>query len=191
MSDMPQDEIKQKPETLMFLTFLSILFKNKKAKISDKSEKVFILNSEASNYFLCGKDENSDYFIGMQDSMIPWFSEMPWTEVALSYKKGYVYLIATEDNGNIIFAMGLKIRRKRMIAIADPISHKESDTLNFKVFKIFENNEIAISNRNLKNNIKITIINDIDDIIDREFSDDPFSFQEDGFVSDFQKVKMT
>lgn len=183
-------EEKPKTEVLMFLSFLSMLFQSKKATISSESNKVFLLNSEASNYFLCGRDENLMSFIGIEESMLPWFPEVPWTEVALSYRNGYVYLIATEDDGNIILGMGLKIRRKRMLALSDPIHNKSDNTINFKVFKIFENSEIAISNRNLKNNIKVTVINNIDDIMEREINDDPFSFEEDGFVSDFTKIKI-
>ena len=191
MLDNGQPELKQKTEVLMFLSFLNVMFQNKKAKVSEESDKVFLLNSDASNYFLCGRDEKLEPFIGVEEQFLPWFPEIPWTEVALCYRKGYAYLIATDDEGAIIIGMGLKIRRKRMLALSDPSKYKPEDTMNFKVFKIFEDNEIAISNRNLKNNLKITLINDINDIIERELNDDPFSFKDDGFVSDFTKIKMT
>jgi hypothetical protein len=190
MLDNTQQEVKQKPETLMFLSFLSVIASEKKAKISELSNKVLLMNAEISNLFICGKDEQNEPFIGIENSFIPWFSDIPWTEVAISYKRGYVYFVATEENGNIIMSIGLKIRRKRMLVLVDPTTHKKTDTMNFKVFKASDDHEILLSSKNLKNNIVINIVNDIDDIIDREFSDDPFSFEEHGFVSDFTSIKV-
>lgn len=192
MSEVSTQDIKKAPGVLMFMAFINILFQNKKATISPDSNKVFLLNSEASNYFVCGRDENLQPFIGIQEDLIPWFPEINWTEIAIHYKKGYVYLIAGDDDyGNPLFAMGLKIRRKRMIALADPKDKKENKALNFKVFKVLENREIAISNKNINSDIKITIINNINDIIEREEDQEVFSFEEDDFISDFKKLKMS
>tara|TARA_E500000081_G_C5862099_1_gene231077 strand:- start:35 stop:565 length:531 start_codon:yes stop_codon:yes gene_type:complete len=176
----------------MFMAFINILIQNRKATISKDSNKVLLLNSEASNYFVCGRDENLQPFIGIQEDFIPWFPEVNWVEIAIHYKKGYVYLIAGDDDyGNPLFAIGLKIRRKRMIALADPQDKNENKSLNFKVFKILDNRELAISSKNISSDIKITVINNINDIIEREEDEEVFSFEEDDFISDFKKLKMS
>jgi hypothetical protein len=192
MSEISHQDIKQTPGVLMFLTFLNVLFKNKKATVNKKNNKVFELNSEASNYFLCGRDETLKPFIGIQEDMLPWFPEMPWSKIALCYKKGMVYMIAEDaDTHTTLFAMGLKIRRKRMIALADPKDvDNENLNLNLKVFKVLEGREVAISHKNLKNGIEVVKVEEISDIIDKDIDESPFSFEEDGFVSDFQKLKM-
>lgn len=191
MSEVSTHDIKKAPGILMFMAFINILFKEKKAKISEESNKVFLLNSESSNFFLCGRDENGKPFIGIQEDMIPWFPEINWCEIALNYKKGLVYLVAGDDDyGNPLFAMGLKIRRKRMIALSDPKDKEENKSLNFKVFKVMEDREVAISHKNIKSDIKVSIIKHINDIIEREEEEEVFSFEEDDFISDFKKLKM-
>ena len=192
MSEVSTQDIKKAPGTLMFMAFINILIQNRKATISKDSNKVLLLNSEASNYFVCGRDENLQPFIGIQEDFIPWFPEVNWVEVAIHYKKGYVYLVAGDDDyGNPLFAIGLKIRRKRMIALADPQDKNENKSLNFKVFKILDNRELAISSKNISSDIKITVINNINDIIEREEDEEVFSFEEDDFISDFKKLKMS
>jgi len=185
-----QQEAKPSPEALLFFTFINIITTEGKAEIHDKSDKVLLMGTDLSNLFICGKDETSTPFIGIENSFIPWFTHLPWTEVAISFKKGYIYLISTEDNGNIIISIGFKIRRKRMLVLCDPTKHNKTDTLNLKVFKYLDNKNMSLSSKNIQNNITITIVDDITEIIDREFSDDPFSFEDQGFVSDFTNIKI-
>ena len=78
-----------------------------------------------------------------------------------------------------------------MIALADPQDKNENKSLNFKVFKILDNRELAISSKNISSDIKITVINNINDIIEREEDEEVFSFEEDDFISDFKKLKMS
>ena len=58
-------------------------------------------------------------------------------------------------------------------------------------FKILDNRELAISSKNISSDIKITVINNINDIIEREEDEEVFSFEEDDFISDFKKLKMS
>ena len=170
MSEVTHQDIKNTPGQLIFLSFINILLRDQRATVSKYSNKVFLLNSEASNYFITGRDQKLKPFIGIQENMLPWFPEMPWAEIAISYKKGFAYLISKEEDGSVMFVLGLKIRRKRMISIIDPKNKKMSDSLNIKVFKILEDKEVAISHKNIKNNINISIINDIEDILEKDFN---------------------
>jgi hypothetical protein len=168
MSEVTHQDIKNTPGQLMFTTFINILLREQKATEIENKKNMYVLNSDSSNSFITGRDQSLNPFIGIQEDMLPWFPEMSWTEIAVSYKKGYAYLISREEEGEVKVVLGLKIRRKRLIAIIDPKNRDVGKSLNIKIFKILEDKEVAISHKNLKNNIKISIINDVEDILTRD-----------------------
>lgn len=190
MREIQIEEIKRSSGVIMFMTFLGLLLKDSKAKVSSDSNKVILLNAETSNLFVCGRDENKKPYIGIQEGMIPWFLDMPWNEVAVCFEDGYFYLIATDDENNLpIFALGLKMRRKRMIALANPKEKKQAN-INFKVYRIENTGELSLSYKNIKSDLNVVVVKSINDIIEREEEDTDISFEENSFVSDFKKVKM-
>lgn len=140
-----QDEILSAPGITKFMTFLVALIADGKATYSDKSNKVVLLNSDASNYFTLGRDNKNKPYIGLQEDMVPWFLDIPWDIVVLSLKEKYLYLVAKNEDGEPIFCLGIKPRRKRLLAINVPEYENVEDTkVSFKLFKII-NREIAIS----------------------------------------------
>lgn len=157
-------DLKKAPSSIVFFTFMNVLLKNGRASISKKSKNTYLLNSKVSNYFLVGRDELLNPFIGIQESMLPWFPEMSWTEVAVSFQKGYAYLVSRDELGNILFKLGLKIRRKRLISLIDEKNKDEYKYLNIKVFKNLLDGEVAISHKNIKKDLKVYVIKDIEDI---------------------------
>ncbi len=190
MREIQIEEIKRSSGVIMFMTFLGLLLKDSKAKVSSDSNKVILLNAETSNLFVCGRDESKKPYIGIQEGMIPWFLDMPWNEVAVCFEDGYFYLIATDDENNLpIFALGLKMRRKRMIALANPKEKKQAN-INFKVYRIENTGELSLSYKNIKSDLNVVVVKSINDIIEREEEDTDISFEENSFVSDFKKVKM-
>lgn len=190
MREIQIEEIKRSSGVIMFMTFLGLLLKDGKAKVSSDSNKAILLNAETSNLFVCGRDENKKPYIGIQEGMIPWFLDMPWNEVAVCFEDGYFYLIATDDENNLpIFALGLKMRRKRMIALANPKEKKQAN-INFKVYRIENTGELSLSYKNIKSDLNVVVVKSINDIIEREEEDTDISFEENSFISDFKKVKM-
>ena len=135
MSEVTHQDIKNTPGQIVFLTYINILLKEKKATLLKDTNNIYLLNSESSNSFITGRDQSLNPFIGIQENMLPWFPEMNWSEVAVSYKKGYAYFIAREDeSNNILFVLGLKVRRKRLISLVDPKNKNIGQNLNIKVF---------------------------------------------------------
>lgn len=190
MREIQIEEIKRSSGVIMFMSFLGLLLKNGKAEVSKKTNKAILLNSETSNLFVCGRDEAKKPYIGIQEGMIPWFLDIPWNEVAVCFEDGYFYLIATDDENNLpIFAIGLKMRRKRMLALANPKESKQNN-INFKVFRIENNGELSLSYKNIKSDLNVVVVKSINDIIEREEEDTDISFEENVFVSDFRKLKM-
>lgn len=139
------EDVLSAPGISMFMTFLITLITDGKATYSPKSNKVVLLNSDASNYFTMGRDKENKPYIGLQESMVPWFLDVPWDEVVLSAHEKYLYLVAKSE-GEPIIVLGLKPRKKRMLAINVPDFEKVEDTrVSFKLFKIIDK-EIAVSN---------------------------------------------
>jgi len=166
MSQVTHQELKSTPALLMLISFINVLLKKNKAINIEGHKKRYLMDSDSSNIFIFGRDQGLNPFIGVQEDMIPWFPEILWSEIAVSFENGYAYLISREKDGTIKSLLGLKVRRKRLIALIDKKSYKHGSNLNIKVFKILANKEVAISHKNivLKNNIKITLIRDIQDI---------------------------
>lgn len=183
MSDLSHTEILQAPGYVMFWMFINSLLGEGKATFSPKTNKAIILNSEASNYFIMGRDEDAKPYIGIQETMIPWFLEIPWSEIALCPDEKYLYLIAKE-NDEVTFVLGLKPRLKRMIALIDPKVEKiEKVSVNFKIFKIVKN-EIAVSHNNAVKGIKIKWCKSICDIlrVEDKVEDSPEQDNLEGFT---------
>lgn len=187
MSELNHNEILRSPGIVMFLTFISSLLGDGKATFSDGSNQIILLNNESSNYFLLGRDDKITPFIGVQESMIPWFLEMPWKEVALCPKEKYIYLIAKENNIPV-FVLGLKPRAKRMITLVDPKFEKvENIIINIKIFKILKN-ELAVSHNNaLSGGLSVKWVNSIYDIMKEESNKEVVPTQEN--LSGFNFIK--
>lgn len=152
------------PAKLKLLGFVYQLLRKKQANIHSRFNNVIQLNAVASNYFLLGDTHNGS-FIAMQDDFLPWLCEMNITEAVVCYKTGYIYLVSRdEDFGYISYAIGIKCRMKRLLALADVIDNKE---LQIKVCRVAENNEVFISAKSVHHGIVI-IQSDIESFIDND-----------------------
>lgn len=151
---------------LAYLTFLSALISNNQASFHNKTNKIIHFNAHASNYFLIGRDDKNVPFIGVQEIMASWFSELKWKKVIKSKNdRDYIYLLA-EDNGIPINAIGLMIRPKRQIVIADVEKGDYKDKkVNMKICRIVNNEDIAISYNNVIDSMDFLYVDDICDII--------------------------
>lgn len=182
MAELSPKDIIKAPGQLMYFTFIKVALFKKEAKYSEINRKVILLNSEASNYFLLGRDNKMIPFIAVQEKMIPWFFEIQWVRVCVSFKDNYLYLI-NEENGIIKHVLGLKSRKKRLLAIIDPTTESKTESyLSLKVFKI-QNKNVAVSKSNILEGVNITVIKDINDIIEKvEEKDNPIIEDDDDFL---------
>lgn len=134
------------PAKLKLLGFIYHLLKRNEATIHNNHNNVVKLNSYFSNTFLLGDNENGG-FIAIQDDYLPWFIEHHFTDAVMCFKTGYIYLVARdEDFDYMTYAIGIKCRSKRLLAIADVINNKD---LQVKVCRVAENNEVFISHKNV------------------------------------------
>ncbi|MBE8233409.1 MAG: hypothetical protein HAW67_06695 [Endozoicomonadaceae bacterium] len=119
---------------LMFFVFINKLKQKGHLEVCKESTKVLQLDSYASNYFTCGRDVNGSPYVGVQSDLLPFFIDVPWVEVCIDRKGGYLYLVAKNvENLEVLLAFGLKLRRKRLNVICDPdTEHASSMELNLK-----------------------------------------------------------
>jgi hypothetical protein len=160
------------PRELMFNIFINTLVLDNHVKFYEKSSKVLLLDNFASNYFVLGRDEKMIPFIGVQESMVPWFYEMPWRKIAICPNERYVYLVA-EEEGELRFIFGMKPRAKRMIALFDPKKEKiDKQVASMKIFKMIKK-KLAVSEISTVENIPVIMINSVDELIVEEDFDKP------------------
>lgn len=135
MSDekLTNEEVLELPAKSRFLIFILTLFRNKMAKFNKDNNNFILLEPYPSNFFIIGRDTDDSKFIGVQDSMIPWFMEMSWNKVAIDKEAGYIYLYCgTEHKSDLV--LGVKVRKKRLgiFQLEDGI---DEDEVHFKIFK--------------------------------------------------------
>jgi hypothetical protein len=99
----------------MFQLYLSSLISNNHIQIDVRDTRVVLLKGTANDQFLCGRDINQQPFIGVQSSMLPWFTQVPWHSVHVDRKRGLVFLEARDtETGIPLFAFGLRTRPRRV-----------------------------------------------------------------------------
>lgn len=176
MMEIDFEKFEKAPDYLAMFLFIQLQVQAGKAKFGEKNNKVIELEHDASNYFAMGRDENQKPFIGVQESMNPWFFNIDWSEVALAINDKYskLYLIARDKEDNIILALGLKVKQKRLIVIFDPVTEDiESVYCNIKVVVRGEDKkEILTSYNNMISGLKVNLISDIYDVVEESKTED-------------------
>ena len=113
-------DFEKAPNFLYFWIFIQSLVLNSKANYGKYNNKIIELGQDASNYFATGRDEGQVPFIGIQESM-SWMIDLEWTRVCIAVKEEEprIYMVSENEEGDINFILGLKIKKKRMIVFFD------------------------------------------------------------------------
>tara|TARA_B100002019_G_scaffold291239_1_gene310827 strand:+ start:216 stop:794 length:579 start_codon:yes stop_codon:yes gene_type:complete len=154
---------------LMFFIHLNGLIESGAATFDESNNKVINLSYDATNIFAFGRDENMRPFIAVQESFLPWFFNLDWSEINILVEgnRAFIYLISKAENGEINFAYGLRVKPKRLVVLFDRKRENLEDTFcSLKVGKIGEvKGEILTSFNNPVSNLKIKLINSVGDMI--------------------------
>lgn len=163
------ERFEKAPSYLMFYIFLNRLIESGNAEFAPENNKVINFSFDASNYFAFGRDENMRPFIAVQESMMPWFFELEWAEVNLMVEKNraIIYLVSKAKNGDINFAIGLRVKAKRLVVIFDRKRENLEDMVcSLKVVRFGDKRgELNVSYNNVVSNLKIKLINSVSDMI--------------------------
>tara|TARA_B100002019_G_C21024436_1_gene476481 strand:+ start:80 stop:631 length:552 start_codon:yes stop_codon:yes gene_type:complete len=173
-------DFERAPNYLHFLIFIQALILNGKAKYGKYNNKIIELGQDASNYFVAGRDEGQVPFIGIQES-ISWMIDLEWTRVCIAVKseEPRIYMVSENEEGEINFVLGMKIKKKRMIVLFDSKNESlENAECNIKLVRRTKKGVEASFNNMNESQIKIELISDVYDIINKE-EEDPFVMDED------------
>lgn len=145
---MEQKEIYELPGQAHFMLFITMLIKENQAYFDEKRNNLIYLKAYPSNFFIIGKDNEDENFIGVPEKMIPWFLEIHWDRITVDNKNGYLYLHTRgEDENDLVLA--LKARRKRLSIFGKEEDYDTEASINFKIYRYYRGNtEIEISTPN-------------------------------------------
>ncbi|WP_318493579.1 hypothetical protein [Photobacterium leiognathi] len=97
------------------LYFINWLIQNIKSGLITKSEEnrnTFILSPQLSDSFVIGRYYNKKIpFIGLSDTYIPWFFDMPWMKLFIEDTTNRHFLVLGENEMEL--ALEIKIRKSR------------------------------------------------------------------------------
>lgn len=122
---------------LMLFMFINRLVRDKMIELDEHDPRIMRLGNLPSGYFLCGRDENDEPFLGVPSEMMPWFTQVDWVGAALCRKEGYLYLEGRDSSTQVLLmSLGIKVRTKRLNVFSIE-GHEDIDmmSLNMKVFE--------------------------------------------------------
>jgi len=122
---------------LVWFVFLSRGIQNGEIKIDKKNPKVLLLSSSLSGIFLCGRETSGEPFLGVPDTIMPFFTEVDWVEASICRELGYLFLEARDPKTQLLhMALGIKIRTSRLNVFCIKGKENVDDMrLNMKVFE--------------------------------------------------------
>ena len=127
---------------LMFFMFINRLIRDQMIELDERDPRIMRLGNLPSAYFLCGRDDNDEPFLGVPAEMMPWFTQIDWTGASLCRKEGYLYLEGRDPRTQtMLIAFGIRVRSKPLNVFAID-GHEDVDmmSLNMKVFEKDEQN---------------------------------------------------
>lgn len=164
---MEQKDIYELPGKAHFFLFITMLMKENQAYFHKERNNLIYLKPYPSNFFIIGKDNEKENFLGVPQKMIPWFLEIHWDRVTIDNKNGYIYLHTTgEEENDLILA--LKARKKRLSIFGKSEDYETEASINFKIFNYTKSN----STNEKHKEIQISIPNYL--TLPLRFSDNPF-----------------
>jgi hypothetical protein len=122
---------------LVWFMYINRLIQNGHLKFDKHNPKVYLLDVVASSVFLIGRDVNEEPFLGVPDSLMPFFTEVDWVDVSFCRKIGYLFLEARNARTQMLhIAFGIKIRKSRLdVVCIDGKENPEDMRFNIKVFE--------------------------------------------------------
>lgn len=133
---------------IMFFIWLNNLFLKKQAKFDEENSNIINLSPYSSTWFCIGREEDSKIsFIGIQENMIPWFFETPWTRAVVDEEGGNLYLTCADNDREEDLTIAIKTRKTRLKVFTHQKDPNEDMYLDFRVIKVRANNEVEVSEK--------------------------------------------
>jgi hypothetical protein len=149
--------------------FVNNLLYRGKMHICKENKRIFLMEASMSACFSVGRDISSEPYIGIPDALLPFWANLSWSEAAVDYNHGYVYLVSRSlDTQEALMGIGLKFRTKRLAAIQTEREKGDmSRVLNFKkLTAVVKNGEtkVLLSDEHIYTGLSITSVNSPQDL---------------------------
>lgn len=139
-----RDERNSATSKLMMYAWLNGLFNHKQASFDEENKNIIILDTYPSSWFCIGREnENNVPFLALQEGMTPWFIHIPWERAVIDEKGGMLYLTCAENSHDENLTIAIKGRPKRLKIFT--YQQNENINMDFRLFKIFPNGEVEVS----------------------------------------------
>lgn len=127
----------QQNYALMFLVWLGRLIQSNNAEVNKDNPLVLNLDSRASGFFLLGRDNQNQPFLGIPIEFMPFFVQIDWMEISFCREEGRLYLEARDPSTQALhMALGLSVRSARLNVIClDGKEQPEDLVFSMRVFK--------------------------------------------------------
>jgi hypothetical protein len=161
---------------LMMVMFINKLIFTKAATLSKENPRVILLSPSTSDIFSCGMDVNGEPYLGIHEDLLPYFTDVNWTDAAVDYENGYLYLCnKSMDANELLFSIGISFRLKRL-NVFWPMSEKEIPhaVMNMKKLSTTTYNgelKTLISDEHIYTGIKMLRVNSVDELHQSQYDE--------------------
>jgi hypothetical protein len=156
--------LESESSALMMALLMNKLVYAGHAKISIENPRVWLFSPTVSDTFSCGRDINNEPYLGVQQDLLPFWTDSNWTDAAVDYENGYIYLCTKSmDTNELLFGIGIAFRVKRL-NVFWPKELKENPhaVMNMKKLSIIttaNTNRTLVSDEHVFSGIKLSRVN--------------------------------
>jgi len=149
---------------LMMALFMNKLLHSGDAKISVENPRVWLFSPTISDAFSCGRDINGEPYLGVQQDLLPFWTDSNWTDASVDYENGFLYLCTKSmDTNELLFSIGIAFRVKRLnVFWPKEVRENPHAVMNMKKLSVVSSsagNRTLVSDEHIFAGIKLSRVN--------------------------------
>lgn len=155
---------KDKSSLLIWFSFLKTLVDNDQVQVDPNNPRVFRLGPEPSSMFVLGRGEDAELFVGVQEAMLPFFTQTDWASISISHDVGYIFLESRDPKDETLnFALGIKLPNARLGIFSD-----KDRFANIKAFHDQKTpcEQVMLRSQNEASGLQLRFLESMEDLID-------------------------
>jgi len=155
--------------SLMMAVFVNKLLYAGHSVISRENPRVWLFSPSISDAFCCGRDIHGESFLGVPDVLLPFWTDSNWTDAAVDYNNGYLYICTKSmDTNELLFAIGIAFRVKRLnVFWKQDLTENPHAVMNMKKISVIRHvagNRTIVSDDHVFSGIKLSRVNSPSDL---------------------------
>lgn len=110
--------LESESSALMMALFINKNLLAGNLKLSKDNPRIFLLSPSLSDFFAVGLDIDNEPWIGIPSALLPFWTDANWTDAAVDYENGRLYLcIKSMDTNELLLGFSIAFRVKRLNVI--------------------------------------------------------------------------